>query len=243
MTPRRFILAAVFSWCALIAAAPLLASLGGVASGTAAFLYDLFSRVCHQFDSRSFHIAGFKFAVCIRCFSIYFSFFLGILFSPLIRRTRIAAVSSSLLLIASLMPMGLDVALATLGIHNSNAASRVVTGLLFGLALSIVLLPVLEEVSAAPLRRLIASFNSSKSPSVELAVAQTPGSNLRNLPSALNLRHLPFTLNLRHLPLTLNLRRLPFTLNLRNLPSAPNLRHQRNHNDNPQRTSYAIKTR
>jgi uncharacterized membrane protein len=213
MIPRRFLLAAVLVWCVAIAATPLLASHGGIESRIASFSYEFFSRVCHQFDSRSFHLAGYKFAVCIRCFTIYVSFFLGILFFPLIGRTKIAAIPSSLVLVISLMPMGLDVALATLGIHESSTTTRTVTGPLFGLALSVVLAPVLEEVTGKLLTHFKLSSEMTKLTDgiVPLPVdALHPKPNLRYLQSALN------------------------QLTLSNHQTAT---------ENPQRTPYATKTR
>jgi uncharacterized membrane protein len=145
MTPRRFLLISVFLWCAAIVATPVLASYDGAAAKAASLSYQFFSRVCHQLDSHSFHLAGYKFAVCIRCTSIYASFFLGLLFFPIIKRTKIVNVHPARVLILSLMPMGIDVALATFGIHESTTMTRGITGLIFGLALTIVLVPVLEE--------------------------------------------------------------------------------------------------
>jgi len=146
MTPRRLLLSGLFLWCAAIAATPLLSSLGGAGAGAASLSYEFFSRVCHQLDSRSFHIAGYKMAVCIRCTSIYAAFFLSVLFSPMLSRTFLAAVPARVLLIASGLPMAVDVGLAALGIHESNVFTRMTSGALFGCALSIVLVPTLDEV-------------------------------------------------------------------------------------------------
>ena len=167
MTPRRLLLAAAFLWCASIVAAPTLASLGGSFSLAASVLYDMFSRVCHQLDSRSFHVAGFKFGVCIRCTAIYFSFFLGTIAFPRIRRTKIAAMDSSLVLALSLIPMGIDVGLATFGIHESNPFTRMTTGTVFGFGLSVVLVPTLQEtidkvVSLARSRRRTINLSDRK---------------------------------------------------------------------------------
>jgi Predicted membrane protein len=154
MTPHRILLAAVFFWCAAITATPFLASHDGAASVLASFSYRFFSHVCHQLDSRSFHVDGNKFAVCIRCFSIYTTFFLGIVFFPKIERTKLAAVSPRVLLAFSALPMAIDVALAGLGISESTVLTRIVTGSLFGLALSIILTPDLEEIVSTILLQL-----------------------------------------------------------------------------------------
>ena len=147
MTSRRVLITGGFFWCVLIVAAPLLASFGGRSAVAASYLYEMFSRVCHQLDSHSFHIAGLKFGVCVRCTAIYATFFVGMILFPLLKRTTVAAQKSSLILLISLIPMGIDVGLSTFGIHESNTLTRMSTGTLFGLALSIVLMPTLEEVT------------------------------------------------------------------------------------------------
>ena len=147
MTARRILLIATFFWCFLIVATPIFASFGGNSALAASVFYEMFSRVCHQMDSRSFHVAGFKFGVCIRCTAIYASFFGGMLLFPLLKRTVIALQNPSFILIISLIPMGIDVGLAAVGIHESNSYTRMATGALFGCALSIILVPTLEEVT------------------------------------------------------------------------------------------------
>src|SRR5436190_3273292 len=52
-------------WCLSIVAAPLFGL---------SWVYDFFSRICHQDPARSWHLAGEPLAVCIRCASIYFAF-------------------------------------------------------------------------------------------------------------------------------------------------------------------------
>jgi uncharacterized membrane protein len=49
-------------WCLSIIAAPLF---------HARWLYQLFSSICHQDPTRSWHLSGEPFAACIRCTSIY----------------------------------------------------------------------------------------------------------------------------------------------------------------------------
>jgi uncharacterized membrane protein len=52
-------------WSLSIVAAPVLGL---------SWVYEFFSRICHQDPARSWHIAGEPLAVCIRCASIYFAF-------------------------------------------------------------------------------------------------------------------------------------------------------------------------
>ena len=157
MTSRRILLAGAFFWCVLIVAAPLLASFGGRSALTASYLYEMFSRVCHQLDSRSYHIAGFKFGVCVRCTAIYASFFGGMVLFPLLKKTTIALQKSSFILMISLIPMGLMSGLRHSEFMRAMRSRGLSTGTLFGLALSIVLMPTLEEVTGQLLSRFVTS--------------------------------------------------------------------------------------
>src|SRR5438132_607750 len=59
-------------WCLAIVAAPIF---------DVSPIYKFFSAICHQYPDRSWSIAGRALPVCIRCTSIYFGFFVGIVFS------------------------------------------------------------------------------------------------------------------------------------------------------------------
>ena len=52
-------------WCLGIIAAPVLGL---------SWVYEFFSRICHQDPQRSWHLFGEPLPVCIRCASIYFAF-------------------------------------------------------------------------------------------------------------------------------------------------------------------------
>jgi hypothetical protein len=52
-------------WCLTIVAAPVFGW---------SWVYDFFSRICHQIPDRSWHLGGEPLPVCIRCASIYFAF-------------------------------------------------------------------------------------------------------------------------------------------------------------------------
>src|SRR5947207_11465936 len=54
----------------------------------AAPIYKTFSLVCHQIPERSFHLAGYKFAVCSRCTGLYSGFALAALIYPIVRSLR-----------------------------------------------------------------------------------------------------------------------------------------------------------
>jgi len=82
--------------------------------------------------------------------------------------------------------MGIDVALDTFGIRSSTTMTRAITGSIFGLALSIVLLSVLEEFAGKFLtlvRSSVSTLHLSKQGD------HANFHNQRNLQSALNLRN------------------------------------------------------
>lgn len=63
--PYAALLAGSTLWCLSIVAAPLLGL---------SWVYEFFSRICHQDPGRSWHLFGESLPVCIRCASIYFAF-------------------------------------------------------------------------------------------------------------------------------------------------------------------------
>jgi uncharacterized membrane protein len=146
MTPRRILLGAVFLWCALIYATPLLVLQGGSSATIAGFSYRFFSHICNQLDSHSFFFHGAKFPVCVRCTSIYTAFLLSVLAFPLFSRLKIFHSSPRWLLAVASVPMAVDVGLAAVGIHTITTATRLITGAWFGLFIGIVLTPLLLEV-------------------------------------------------------------------------------------------------
>lgn len=133
-------------WCLAIVMAPLLKSHGGDVGGHIAdILYFGFSRICHQFDSRSLHLFGAKLGVCVRCSSIYFSFLAGLLIVPLVRSARPRSIPPALWLVVGIVPMALDALLNDLGILLSTDSSRIITGSLAGVVLSFFILPLFTE--------------------------------------------------------------------------------------------------
>ena len=130
-------------WCAGILAAPVLQHAGftGIANST----YSFFSRICHQNDTRSFHVEGEKFGVCVRCSAIYFGFLTGLLILPLLGVLKRNRVPKPMLMIAFMIPMLIDVALNDTGLLMSTTMTRVATGILFGGAMPWSIVPLLIE--------------------------------------------------------------------------------------------------
>jgi uncharacterized membrane protein len=138
-SPAYFTIAAgVFLWCAAIVTVPL-AGAAGIHSVDGGYAF--FSHVCHQFDSRTLHIAGYPMAVCARCSAIYLGFFIGVLLSPtLSRRLRLAPGWSWAI---AVVPMLFDVGADTLGIHPSDFLTRLSSGGFFGVIAALILTPLL----------------------------------------------------------------------------------------------------
>lgn len=80
-------------WCLAILAAPLT---------HATWIYEFFSRICHQEPSRSWYLFGHPLPVCIRCASIYFAFTMSLWIGlkPSVRwlRASIAIMAAEFLL-------------------------------------------------------------------------------------------------------------------------------------------------
>ena len=142
----RALLAGALCWCLAIIAVPLLHAAGSLAAeGVAGFLDDCFARVCHQMDSRSFHLWGEPFGVCVRCTSIYGGFLLGMLMYPLWVGGSRRKAPSRWWLVGASCPTALDAALNILGVAGSTELTRTVSGILVGLVLPAYIVPLLAE--------------------------------------------------------------------------------------------------
>jgi uncharacterized membrane protein len=147
--PKRIYTAFLISvglWCLAIVAPAYLVAFGGPAGHSIAdTLYLGFSKICHQIDDRSLHLFGVKFAVCVRCTSIYFSFFAGILVYPLFRTLDAASVPDRRWLLLAVLPMTADALLNDLKIHVSDDITRSVTGAIAGFVFAFYVVPLMIE--------------------------------------------------------------------------------------------------
>lgn len=130
-------LAALF--VTLIVGAPLLKA-GGlqVAAGAA---YGALALVCHQMDERSFHLLGFKLAVCARCFGLYAGVLVGALLYPLVRPLTRRDLPARGWLLAAAVPTSIDFALGFFRVWENTHASRFLTASLLGVVLAFYLVP------------------------------------------------------------------------------------------------------
>jgi uncharacterized membrane protein len=138
----RIFLTLVSIWCGLILLAPILRS-EQLFPAVSHMLYQFFSTICHQFEDRSFHVNGEKFAVCIRCSSIYFGFFTGTVTSHFFNKRD--ALPPLVVLLIGTAPMLIDVSSNLFGIRESDLFSRTFTGSFFGIVLPFFILPTLYE--------------------------------------------------------------------------------------------------
>ena len=142
-TSYLILFALAITWCSLLLAPPLVAVLEGPSAEFSHLAYRFFSRICHQYDSRSLHIFGNPLAVCARCSAIYFGFLGGIFIAALRSNTEWRRIVLWLTLV--LLPMLTDVVLDGIGVHASNSFTRISTGLIFGIGSGIVLAPLFAD--------------------------------------------------------------------------------------------------
>ena len=134
----------IFVWNFLILVAPI-AKANGFESISAP-LYTFFGYICHQIDGRSFHFHEQPFAVCSRCFGVYFGLFLAFIIYPLIRKIEEVEPFPRSWLFAALIPIGIDWSLTVFNIWENTHLSRFVTGMILGAACGIFIVPALVEI-------------------------------------------------------------------------------------------------
>jgi len=117
------------AWLGAIFWAPYLRSHSSPWQG---LVYAIFSPVCHQIPSRSFHFLGQPLAVCARCLGIYSGFFIGLALYFFLRGfCRLALPQTKIFILVS-FPIVTD----TLGnfarLWETSNKLRFATGLLWG---------------------------------------------------------------------------------------------------------------
>lgn len=135
----------IFVWVLAILLAPLALANGW--TNLSAPIYIFFSFLCHQQDLRSFHIENHAFAVCSRCFGIYFGLFIGFIAYLLLRKIEEIEPLPRLWLFLALIPMGIDWSLTAFNIWENTYFSRFLTGMILGVACAIYIVPALVELA------------------------------------------------------------------------------------------------
>jgi uncharacterized membrane protein len=137
-------LTVVIVWVSLIVLPAVLAASGHTSVSSP--LYFFFSHLCHQIPDRSFHVLEHQFAVCSRCFGVYFGLLMGLAIYPLWRSIEDIEPLPRLWLFASMVPIGVDWSLGMLDIWQNNHASRFITGLILGVGCATYIIPALVEI-------------------------------------------------------------------------------------------------
>jgi uncharacterized membrane protein len=151
-------LAVVGAWNLAILLAPVARASGIYSLSTP--LYTFFGFICHQMPSRSFYIEGEPFGVCSRCFGVYFGLLVGVLIYPLWRSLDEIEPLPRFWLFLSLVPMIIDWSLTFLGIWENTHLSRLITGLILGIACSTYIVPAVVEITRNfTIRRARPNFN------------------------------------------------------------------------------------
>lgn len=135
------ILLTTLFWCLLIFTAPALWYSGGVFAKISSFIYYAFSTTCHQLDSRSFHIFGYKLGVCSRCTSLYIAFLLGTIVYPFFRKIDDVKLPSIWYLLIATGLLLADSSLEIFNFQDNTFLTRTVTGFILGFVLPFYLIP------------------------------------------------------------------------------------------------------
>jgi uncharacterized membrane protein len=128
-------------WCGAIIVAPLWHDSPGVRGVISEYSYSFFSKSCHQLDGRSLHLAGFKLGVCSRCTSIYFSFLLGVILYPFIRKLNNIDLPSLIFLGIGAGLVAVDAGLDFFDIVKNTYLTREISGAVLGIVLPFYIIP------------------------------------------------------------------------------------------------------
>lgn len=134
----------VFVWVSAILLAPIAKESG--LENFSSPVYGFFSYICHQMPERSFHIENHPFAVCSRCFGVYFGLFLGFLIYPVLRKIDDIEPLARVWLFLAMIPIAIDWSLGAFDIWENTHLSRFITGLILGAACAIYIVPALVEI-------------------------------------------------------------------------------------------------
>jgi len=108
--------------------------------------------VCHQIPERTLWIGNRYLPVCARCTGAYFGLYIGYLLLPLRRKEESGPPNLWIILLMT-APMIVDATTQLIGFRTSTNEIRLMTGLLFGVALApllVYLLPIIPTSRKLP---------------------------------------------------------------------------------------------
>lgn len=138
------LLMAALIWCFAIIFFPWLLRSGYPKVAVAISLF--FSKLCHQFTTRSFGIGGLTFPVCSRCFALYIGALAGILISPILKLLNISSRPVLLLFVAGSSLTALDIGLDMLSLLSNTFFTRTITGSILGLSIGLMVALAIQGV-------------------------------------------------------------------------------------------------
>lgn len=122
------------------------------------------SIACHQLPDRSPHVHGIALGVCHRCYGIYWGMpVAAMLFLALRRWDGALGRSGGYLLLASLLPPGIDWLGDVLGLWVNTPFSRLATGAVFGLAAGYYLTRAMVELAVQGIGKPLANVETEPS--------------------------------------------------------------------------------
>jgi uncharacterized membrane protein len=146
------------AWFAGIFLAPYLRSRS---SPWQALVYAVYTPVCHQAASRSFHFLGHPLAVCARCLGIYLGFLAGLVAYPLFRDFRRVRLPSARAFLSVSAPIVLDTLANLCRLWSTPHLVRFATGVLWGTILPFYFITGIAELVLARKYRLKSEKDSS----------------------------------------------------------------------------------
>lgn len=134
----------VVFWMCLILLAPIAEAYNFTSVSNP--VYTFFGFLCHQMPERSFYLVEHSFAVCSRCFGVYFGLLFGFALYPLLRCIENVEPFPRIWLFLALVPMVLDWSLGFFEIWENTHFTRFSTGLILGMACAVFMIPALVEI-------------------------------------------------------------------------------------------------
>ncbi|HLM59703.1 MAG TPA: DUF2085 domain-containing protein [Pyrinomonadaceae bacterium] len=134
----------VFLWVLPITLAPIAEA--NHLTGVSTLIYNFFGYLCHQNPARSMHIYEHAFAVCSRCFGVYFGLFFGFFIYPFTRPIEETEPLPRFWLFLAMIPMAIDWLLGVFEIWENTHWSRFLTGAILGAACAVFIVPAIIEI-------------------------------------------------------------------------------------------------